>query len=1231
MTKYRKSLLSVSAAIAIASVSLSANYIPLTKGGGVAGDDQWVILGVAGLQTDGTVATDAGEHSASVTPSTSANTVSDSAADELEGTGLTVTDGDLGQIKILSGQTVSTLEGRVDTTGIDFIQTDPVRTMYVDSSGDGAANFAFMYKASLEGKTLEYTISGGNANFAIIDSSRTFSNPAPGAIIAGVAAVTGNEMSSLTETNSLVDYNLTNNPPLAAGWSTSDRDAEGGSDTLRVYGYDAENERWDIFDSRNTDTTNDFTDIVSGKGYWARMDDGAANSSKESGLVLGTPNLTTTNYANAGLAEGWNFIAFDGQESDIRNSVTGMIVATTTTNGGTFTITDSTGDNTVTITNEGVGENSDILSRRINNAVENAKLLGTVPGTFELKAFPTAVADQIVLIANKKFTLKDGGAELANASSLTGNVLYNPSTKLVYGAVGDVDATGVMSKYGEYALVIEPLVGAGTAEALASNLAAINISGEQGTSTVALTTGSTLANTVTDIGGHADFTGVYGLATEVDVDINGTSDHVLMASVAPFYVRDNTFSRSFKVNDNSGGNTLLEVNGAGAFVIVDGANAATVATAIGTNAADDGAGNVVIINKTNAKFGVLESPQTAGSNADNLQFTTSTADIAKGAVKAVYSLNYLAKLDSKNVITLDIDAIPDDANDTFQFDINDTYGNVVTASTFKSNPLENLTADTGTDNDTFFDFLVRQIEADFLTDGIQATVTHDADTAADLNTAVITISGPDIATATYSRSDTNGTLGEANVTGTATLGYLADFTPDLSSDLKYNAVYSPDYVMDGPLYTMKENNMTLSALVTGTTNIANGDVSWESVDLTRDPSDWLDSQDYDLFDTSAVAGYWAKLTPTDGTNPLSIASAVLSAEYSNNFDYASATTTYNTTNHFSGNFEVSVSGLSDTATQQFSRVTATIEGETLELVKDTDGLFKASVSSFESYGWQYNTNTEVTITVADGLGNNLTKTYSTLTNDALFDNVAPAKPDVNITDGELVISSTDTSVAGFYVFDNMPPEKNPELPANYLSHLIGAGTASGGCEDQSASGWDADSASIVVVAVDGNGSIGYGNVSPATTVPFMPIMKGRALVTNTNNGSITTSTGGNLFDSSCVDTGALGVNTGVTVSAITNLTTTKLAYTSLGLNTNNDIPITAYVTNAAADTIAKITYPEEYAGTAAFIELDGEVNGLLLPTRATIETGGANSGVSTVQPYDVESADASNPKTDISL
>ena len=1223
MINYKKSLLSVAAAAAIATTSLSAGYLPLTSD---ANDNEWVIFGVSGLKTDGAVATVPG----AFTILGVANIATDTTVDEIE----VFNPGTQFSVKAITDADV---EVHIDVTGVTISQQDPVRTIYIDTNSDGSPNFAVSYRSALEGQKLEYSIGGGAAFDLTINSENVFANPIKGTSITGVPAVAGNELKSLTETDSVVDYDFNNNPPLASEWAAADghRDpiATNGGNELRVYAYDSVNSKWEIYDSRNTASTNDFEEIIAGKGYWARLDsedDGNNdNGALEAGLVLGTPSLTTANYANASLAEGWNFIAFDAVNSEIRNAATGMLLTTSTSGAvvDAWTITDSSGNHIIGIDSAGANDTNIVLAKEINNKIAVAKLEGRLPSTFELRAYPTATAQQVALIANKKFIVTDGGAdELDAATTLTGAVLLDPNT-LIDHATGVVTAAlPVMTKYGEYAMVVQPLNGAGTAQGLSNNPSSVEVLGDTTTST--LNSGANVGATQAVLDGHVDLT-----ATEIDLGIDGTREDILLASTAPFRLRDHTFSRSFKYVTQGATNSDLDIS-VGAVVNIDiatGSDANTQAGVIDTaggaasfSADNDGAGNVVIVSDTanSAKFTVKEH------TADLLQVSTSSTDLSKGAIKNVYSLNYLSKIATRNDVVIDINEIPDDAADAEVVAFTSTLG-VVTAGTSVTTDFTGLTEDNGVDNTTFYTAIVTQLNTDLAAAGLTAIATATVDDT-DITNCTITVSGPDISAATYTPTSGGGDADGGVAAGAPDLGYIATYSGDLAKDLQYNSILTPDYVMYGPLYTMRDNNMTLKALVTGTTDITDGSVSWESIDLTRKPSEWLDSQDYDLFDVDDSAGYWAYLTPDASANPLSITSSKLSKEYAHHFDEVVATQTGTTTNEFSGNLEVIVGGLNSVDNYLSARVTATIGGETFELTQDAldKTKFTGSVSVHEAYGFNKNTPYDVIINIADGLGNNLTE------NLAILDNVKPTAPTVTQANGELTIATLPADgVTGIYIFSGTPTEVGTE--AAKQGYLAGSGGIASAACSGAASVFDDNAGGITVFSVDGNGTVTKGNASDTSSVAFMPIMISRVLMQDTNNGGVIDSTtGGTDFNATCGNQGALTVDTGVTLTAITSDTTVKAAYTSQGLVSNNDIPVTLYVTDGAAtQTIAEMKYPASYATTDAFFELNGIVYGVKLFTAAELDTLNNSSA----NPLDLSdnATDVThvnnNPKTGISL
>ena len=1233
MINYKKSLLSVAAAAAIATTSLSAGYLPLTSDDN---DNEWVIFGVSGLKTDGAIATVPGAFS--IAPSSVKVAVTDLTADEIETSGMTVAAGNLVQVKAITDDNV---EVRIDTTNEDgsdiiYLESDPVRTIYVDTNGDGAPNFAVSYKASLEGKKLEYSVGGAAAFDLTINYANTFSNPVVGAAITGVPAVAGNELKSLTETDSVVDYDFNNNPPLSSEWAAADghRDAiaTNGGNELRVYAYDAADSKWAIYDSRNTPGTNDFTDIVAGKGYWGRLDsenDGVNDAGAlEAGLVLGTPSLTTSNYTNAGLSEGWNFISFDAVNSEIRNAATGMLLTAGVTSAvNPWIITDSSGNHSISITN-GVGDSNIVIAKNVNNAVAQAKLEGSLPSTFELRAYPTATALQVALIANKKFIVTDGASdELLGATTLAGDALLDPVTLIDTLNAADVEnVNGVMTKYGEYAMVVQPLNGAGTAQALSNNPSSVEVLGN--TATNVLNSGANIAATQAVLDGQADLT-----ATEIDLGIDGTTEDILIASANPFKLRDHTFTRVFKYVTQGATNSDLDIS-VGTVANIDiatGSDATTQAGVIDTaggaasfSADDDGAGNIVIVSDTtnSAKYTVKEH------TADLLQVATSSSDLAKGAIKNVYSLNYLSKIATRNDVTFTFLAttFPDDAADTLAFGFTDTLGNVNAGTAISPNSGA-LAVDTLTNNTTVINAMLTQLNTDMATAGVTATATAVVDDT-DITNCVITISGPDIADANMDLTDGGGGV-EVDLAGTPDLGYVAAYSGDLTVDLKYNSILTPNYVMDGPLYTMRDNNMTLKALVTGTTDLTDGSVSWESIDLTRMPSEWLDSQDYNLFDVDDAAGYWAYLTPDTSANPLSISSSSLTDNYAHHFDEVIATQVGTTFNEYSGDLEVIVAGLNPVDSYASARVTATIGGETFEMTQDAldKTKFTGSVSVHEAYGFNKNTPYDIIINVADGLGNNLTETL------AILDNVKPAKPTVTQASGVLTVTTDPAdNVAGIYIFSGTPDEIDPET--NKQGYISGSGGIANAACSGAGSLFSDTAGGISIFSVDNNGTVGSGNASDAETVAFMSIMVDRVLMEDTNSGGvIDSSTGGEDFNSTCASQGALTIDSGVTLTALTADTTVKAAYRSQGV-VGNEFPVTIYVTDGAGTpTIAELKYPDAYAGTDVFFELNGVVYGINLHTAAQLDTLNNSSA----NPVDLSNNAAdiarvvNNPKTGIQL
>ena len=1339
MTNYKKSLLSVAAAFALATTAATAGYIPLTS---TTVDNKWVLFGASGFITTGVTTSTPKVFSIE---SSLATAIKDYDANKLLAvSGLTVDAGDLGSLKSL---TSTNIEVRVDTTDLIFSQYDPVRTIYVGTTA-GEALFAFEYKSILEGKNLEFTVNDGTAYEITIDDVNTFDNPGTGTVITGISTGTGITLSDLTGDNNALDYDFADNPVVFTEYDATAHRTAIGDSRARLYSYDAESETWGTYDTANTVGTNNFNELVKGKGYWGKLDTNTSSttSAAEAGVVLQSASLTAADYLTAGLSEGWNLLAFDDSNTEIKKASTGMILTVSFTADDNITIIDSSGNHEIDMTFVAADMATiPAVAKHINSVIDEKKLKGDLPYTFDLKAFPADTSGaKLALISNKRFTVKEkDGAPITAASTLAGKGLWDIANDADAAIGADLTTTGLRSKYGEYSMIVDPLTGGETASTLASK-ATVNVNVyNTATSGAYHATDTRVAIEGTNTDARDKFDAVTGItATEINLDINGTMGQVLLASAEPFYVRDNTFSRVFRyaqpatptvgtLKISSYGTTVTPI---GDQTITAEALATNAASAINTaNTASEliGAGSpsgeasTIVFVVDHDKASEFFIAETVG---DHLTYGTTSSEMAQGAISGVYSIGALAKKGLKHTVDINITEVPDDLNNTVRFDYVTLLDANTSGTAFVANPAENWNSaeSSATDNEALLDRYVSKINLDLSANNMTSRASHNytatGSPAADLNASLITISGSDVidvytvitqdvnSTETFTvtfntpaidtnntmvfdntyidfnatgndynstvkfhsyfkliydlnttsnwevnSTDSNATLdfyarNQAAVTGTVATGsfvytdtdsddttvpvaaisdyvegntlsaaeaaisdtqdggYLENTTADLTTDLRYNTTYTPNYVMDGPLFVMREAGYKLESLVTGTMDLSDGIVDWDSIDLTRPPSQWLESQDYNLFDTDDRAGYWAKLEyvgvsvdDPSYVSPITIGTATLSKNYTHHFDTTAtsdATTAVDKTyNYYSGNLNVTITGIDYNIDNGASaRITASINGKKTELTRDgSTTTYTGKISYHETDGISIDTAHEITIDVSDGLGNKLSKTLDITT----FDNVKPTAPTVTVNG--LGIDINSTGAAGYYVFDNTIPETGTAAAA-----LASSASASitNVCKDLAAVDASSSVGYVKVIAVDGTGVLGQGNASDPASVAVMPILKDRVYVSDAHSAGLPVATsGGAVYDASCETTSSLTVNTGVTISTITEGKITKLAYTSLGEDDTQNAPIVLYVTDAKTPaTITAITYPDAYVGKDVFIDIDGQAYGYTLPTRIIAET-----------------------------
>ena len=1241
MTNYKKSLLSLAAVLALGTGANAANtYIPFSSD---SVDNKWTMFGVEGfMNIEGTTAT-----TEFTTTAGWDATLNDASADDVATSGMTVVGDDMMTIKALpnvsASNKITTATINMLKTGMVFSDTEPMRSMYVKVGNDTEANLYVTYKSSLEGETVEVQSSDiANTTFSFeLDALKTFDDPA------AAPEKTGDEDTNatlITGVADLMDYDFTNNPKNTGNFSEdTDRDDAPRTETnVRIYGYDALGTNWEIYDSQSAAVSgaNDFTDLEAGRGYWAKLDMDGDNTNgttaggitaRAGGATLATGAIVDADYNASRIDTGWNLISFDSDKPLIRTASTGLVIASNSI-AGEITIIDSTGVNSIDVALNLNDEEAD--ARAINMAVEQAQERGDFPDTFNLRAFVSG-ATNLVLVSNKRFTVTDGTDGLDNlgaAKTLAGldpwSTFDNDVRAVTIGEIGDLTgAEGARSVYGEYALLVEPLYAAGAASQ-ADNLAGdgvqpaailINDSTSGASSGLALLNdagdtvaaiGDTITTLNTAITNQPDVDGTaasaLGRSLPIDFNLDTTDTHILIASDTKFYVRDHTFTRSFTFDVTVGVAGDLNLIGTDS----DQAIAATAAIATTADAINGAAGAVqtltgVFATDIDADTLVLTSASpTAGvnfnmydSSDEYIEDDLSTSDISQqGAIANVFNIDKLAAEPvTKHLVSITIaQGDLDTATDNVAIDTVDINGLGVNTNISANMPVDPA----GNDADRLIalDAIVAELKLQAVNNGLDASVYHDFNSTTGLPVnPTITVEGYGISTVDINLAAA-GAVNTAD-TNVASYGAIINTTGNVA-DLKYNAYHTPDFAKDGPLYTLEKAGYTPISIISGNANMqtAGAGIAWDSIDLTRTPSEMFADQDYNLFSIDGKAGYWVYLEENTASNDINITLKTngLVPTYTHHFN-ADGTVS----NTVKANLYVLVTGLPAVPSGEVSTSTvyASVGGESIELVGDSsDPEWTATLSGFELDD-VYASNA-ITVSASNGQGQSLlTQSLGSI------DVTAPQPPVINVGAGgdsfSIDANVTDDDVAGFYVFQGSVPEDEIDVvdasgATGYISWMDAAGGSLDFCSSDDIT--FGTQLTLLAMAVDGEGNFTLGNVSETETFTYSPIFKGSSVLSHLGDGTDPDQIAVPYAANCAEDTdNPVTADSAVSLKSVTTNVVSYMSYAAKDVVFGLDIPLTIYLEDAPGGNMVEIQYSAAYATEAFYVEIDGQIWSAVFP------------------------------------
>jgi hypothetical protein len=473
-----------------------------------------------------------------------------------------------------------------------------------------------------------------------------------------------------------------------------------------------------------------------------------------------------------------------------------------------------------------------------------------------------------------------------------------------------------------------------------------------------------------------------------------------------------------------------------------------------------------------------------------------------------------------------------------------------------------------------------------------ASAIHNYDKESDnLAAALITIEGYGITDFNITYESNNSTA-EADVVGVEKntgIGRLTRLVPNLVSDLKYNADYTPDYAIDGPLYTLKDLGYTAQVMITGSTKMSDGSIAWDNIDLTKTPDTWLKNQDFNLFSIDGESGYWVYLIDDTVGNKLTVPKITLRPNFVHHFNSDDGSTV----NIVRATLSATVEGLPKNKVS--ASVFASISGNKIELASGSNnGIYVGSISSYEVENMVTGRIYDVLINVSDGLG------YSRMGEDKIsLDFKKPKKPTIVKNNGANVkFASTSTDVSGYYVYKDNVPEKDTATNLNKVAKIVvGDADSYNLC---ASSGLDYGTEyNLRLFAMDGlkvntgassDGELGYGNASDVLSFTFTPVLKGAVLLENTNGVDAQATALGKIFNNNCESTADATTNSGVSVKSVISDKVVRLSYIPIkGINFDTDIPKTIFVGESVGVAGAQIKYLRDYANKTFFVQMGDKV------------------------------------------
>ncbi|SFV63057.1 hypothetical protein MNB_SM-5-792 [hydrothermal vent metagenome] len=418
---------------------------------------------------------------------------------------------------------------------------------------------------------------------------------------------------------------------------------------------------------------------------------------------------------------------------------------------------------------------------------------------------------------------------------------------------------------------------------------------------------------------------------------------------------------------------------------------------------------------------------------------------------------------------------------------------------------------------------------------------------------------------------------------------------DITSDLRTNPAFTPNYAIYGPLYTLRDSGSGYSAkaMLKATTEMdANtGAIAWDSIDLTRAENEWFANNLFNLFDINGKSGYWVYLEDKGADSVAIDASATFTPAYTYYFDTTLNAGAYATTNVINnGQLQVTITGLNDAVAGSAYAIIG--GGEEVALKRDGNtNNFTATVSDYGLQSFAEGSNIDVKVRAVNGKGEAVSAS-----NVVIIDYLKPATPTATIpsTNGAIDVTLDSNGSTKFYVFDT----DIPELKSARDTALGLSGTAATAFETNATfnacSKYDFGvDKTLRIVAADGD--IDKANLSDQIEFKYTSLLKGATVLVHDPSSSALKAQIGKVYDDSCSPTVQTSPSQNVGVS-IASLDPNKIKIAAIsfqaieGSTFDQSTAWTSdYALPATTTAVVQIQNTPEYAGKTFFVEYNGKI------------------------------------------